>query len=75
MSKQILGFILALLGFLLSFWGFIPLAMSVVGLVLGCMALNEEKKGLAISAVVLGILGTLSAIFWTFVWTAVFASV
>ena len=49
--------------------------MCVAGIILGSLSLKEEKKGLAVSALVLGILGTLSALFWTLILTTAFAAI
>ena len=74
--KAILGFIFGLLGFLGQFFGIVPLAMCIAGIVLGASGMKDkEGKGLAIAGLVLGIIGSIGALFWTFVWGIAFASV
>jgi hypothetical protein len=67
--------ILGILSLLLSFWGAIPLVMAIVAVSMGGWSLKVDKdgKGMAITGLVTGILGIISGLFWSIIWTGVIA--
>jgi len=76
-GKAIASMVLGILSMILCLMGYLSLAMGIIAIILSGFSLSrgEDGKGLAITGLITGILGTISSAFYALFWTAVASAI
>ena len=72
-GKAIASMVLGILSIVFTVFGVVPLVMGIVAITLSGFSLSREKdgRGLAITGLVTGIIGTISSAFYALFWAAI----